>query len=110
MLYSKKIISIVAKNLGDYPLIIDPVIIAESGAQLLKEDAIEALKEKAILTTPNLFEAEKLSGIKIKTKEDAKKACREIAKHGCSNNRRLRRKRTSKRRKNNLYSTLEMVT
>jgi len=88
MLYSKKIISTVAKNLGDYPLVVDPVIIAESGAQLLKEEAIETLKKellpKAILTTPNLFEAEKLAGIKIKTLEDMKKACKEIAKFGCS--------------------------
>ena len=88
MLYSKQIISIVSRNLGDYPLVVDTVLIAESGAQLLKEEAIETLRKKllpkASLATPNLFEAEKLSGIKIKGIEDMKKACREIAKHGCS--------------------------
>lgn len=88
MLYSERIISAVSKNLRDYPLIVDPVIIAESGAQLLKEEAVETMKKellpKAALVTPNLFEAEKLSKIKIKSIEDMKKACREIAKHNCS--------------------------
>lgn len=88
MLYSKKIISTVSKNIGNYPLVVDPVITAESGAQLLKEEAIETLKKellpKAALATPNLFEAEKLSGIKLKSIDDMKKACREIAKLNCS--------------------------
>ena len=61
-------------------------MIAKSGALLLKEDAIEALKEKIIpiakIITPNRMEAEKLAGMKIKNIDDAIKAAKEIEKMG----------------------------
>lgn len=88
MLYSEKIIKAVVKNISDYPLVVDPVIIAESGAPLLKENAINVLKKKllpkALITTPNIFEAEKLSGIKIESEENMKAACKKIAEFDCS--------------------------
>ncbi|MFQ5800933.1 MAG: bifunctional hydroxymethylpyrimidine kinase/phosphomethylpyrimidine kinase, partial [Candidatus Hydrothermarchaeales archaeon] len=58
MLSTKDIIKTVAKKLGAYPLVVDPVMVAESGGRLLAEDAIETLKEellpKAVLATPNI--------------------------------------------------------
>jgi hydroxymethylpyrimidine/phosphomethylpyrimidine kinase len=52
---------------GDAPIVVDPVMVAESGATLLEPDAIEALKTlvlpRAAVTTPNLPEARVLSGL-----------------------------------------------
>lgn len=84
MLSNAKIIKAVAKTVKKYefPLVVDPVMIAKSGAPLLREDAMEALIEKIIplatLVTPNKSEAEKLSGMKIEGLEDAKKAAKII--------------------------------
>lgn len=56
------------------PLIVDPVMIAKGGASLLKEQAVTALKEKllplATVCTPNIPEAEVLTGFTIKSDED----------------------------------------
>ncbi|AFK22517.1 bifunctional hydroxymethylpyrimidine kinase/phosphomethylpyrimidine kinase [Pyrococcus sp. ST04] len=85
MLSNAEIIKAVAKTVKEYdfPLVVDPVMIAKSGAPLLREDAVEALIKHilplATLVTPNRFEAEKLSGMKIKTVEDAKTAAKKIA-------------------------------
>jgi len=88
MLSSKEIIKCVAKNIGTYPLVVDPVMVAEAGGSLLKDDAVEILKKLlfpvATVITPNLPEAEMLSGIKIKGIADMKKACKIISEHGCS--------------------------
>ena len=57
-------------------------MVATSGGDLTKEDLASALNKyllpKAILTTPNISEAEKLTGFEIKTKEDAIKASENI--------------------------------
>ena len=88
MLSNKEIVKEVAKTLKkyDFPVVVDPVMIAKSGAYLLKEDAINAFIEYilpiAYVITPNKHEAERLSGIKIKNREDAKKAAKEIKKMG----------------------------
>ncbi|HET8673690.1 MAG TPA: bifunctional hydroxymethylpyrimidine kinase/phosphomethylpyrimidine kinase [Thermoleophilaceae bacterium] len=70
MLGSLETIEAVAEALtrtGSAPVVIDPVMIAESGARLLAEDAIEALRSlllpKATVITPNLPEARTLSGL-----------------------------------------------
>ena len=66
-------------------LVVDPVMVAATGAPLLREDAVAALVgllTRAELVTPNVLEAEKLSGIKIKSKADMKRAARAIAKLG----------------------------
>lgn len=88
MLSNREIIKTVTKEIGGYPLVIDPVMIAESGGELLKKDAVETLKEelfpKALITTPNIFEAEVLSGVKITGNEDMKKACKIISNYDCS--------------------------
>jgi hydroxymethylpyrimidine/phosphomethylpyrimidine kinase len=84
MLYSPDIIKLVSKKIKEYDLkaVVDPVMVATSGGDLTKEDIAIALNKyllpKAILTTPNIAEAEKLTNFEIKTKEDAIKASKKI--------------------------------
>jgi hydroxymethylpyrimidine/phosphomethylpyrimidine kinase len=87
MLSSVGIIETVMKKVGGYPLVVDPVMVAESGGRLLDEDAVEVLKRlfpKAAVITPNLAETGVLTGMEIKTVEDMKEAAKEMAEHGCS--------------------------
>ena len=69
MLFSRTIIETVAEFLERHPvpLVVDPVLIASSGAQLLQEDAVETLIQRlfplATVVTPNLPEAETLTGL-----------------------------------------------
>lgn len=80
MLYSPEIIKLVAKKIKEYDLkaVVDPVMVATSGGDLTGEDIADAFNKhlipNSILTTPNVSEAERLSGIKINSKEDAIKA------------------------------------
>jgi len=89
MLSNSEIIESVSRAIEEYriPLIVDPVMIAKSGARLLREDAVHALTTKllprALLVTPNIPEAEVLSGIEIKSIKDVEKAAKTICeKHG----------------------------
>ncbi|SME92522.1 bifunctional hydroxymethylpyrimidine kinase/phosphomethylpyrimidine kinase [Desulfovibrio gilichinskyi] len=79
MLFSASIIKSVATALAgkSFPLVVDPVCVATSGARLLKEDAVEAMKRLfplADLITPNIPEAELFADMEIKTREDVFKA------------------------------------
>ncbi|MBR4447038.1 bifunctional hydroxymethylpyrimidine kinase/phosphomethylpyrimidine kinase [Methanobrevibacter sp.] len=80
MLYSPEIIKLVAKKVNEYNLkaVVDPVMVATSGGDLTKEDLAKAMNKyllpQAVLTTPNISEAEKLTDLKITNKEDAIKA------------------------------------
>lgn len=84
MLSSRQIIEAIARPIDRYgfPLVVDPVMIAKSGAKLLRDDAIEALKRviipRATLVTPNAPEAERLTGIQIRNTKDAGEAARVI--------------------------------
>ena len=68
MLFSKPLIEAVADFLGGHrvPLVVDPVMIASSGAKLLRDDAVDALVARlfplATVVTPNLGEAQALAG------------------------------------------------
>ena len=68
MLFSEAIIETVADFLGEYPtpLVVDPVMVASSGARLLRPGAATAIVERlfplATVVTPNLPEAEALAG------------------------------------------------
>jgi hydroxymethylpyrimidine/phosphomethylpyrimidine kinase len=68
MLFSAPVIETVADVLGSRraPLVVDPVMVASSGARLLQEDAVDALVSRlfplATVVTPNLAEAEALVG------------------------------------------------
>ncbi len=83
MLATEEIIKLVAENIGGYPLVVDPVMVATSGDRLQESGAVKALKRyllpRAALITPNIQEAEVLSRIKIGTHEDAKDAALAIA-------------------------------
>ena len=94
MLGNKKTVEIVAqilkhKKYKSIPIILDPVMIASSGAILLAENAIKSFKEKLIprsyLITPNIFEAEMLAQIKINNLADMKCAAQKIAALGARN-------------------------
>jgi len=84
MLANVETISVVRKKLKKYKaanLVIDPVMVSTSGHRLLEEDAIESLRKLfplAVLVTPNIPEAEILSGMKITSRSDMKKAAEEI--------------------------------
>ena len=84
MLSNSSIIEAVAKTIRKYgfPVVIDPVMIAKSGAPLLKPEAMDSLIKYMIplatVITPNRFEAEKITGIKISGIEDARKAAKYI--------------------------------
>ncbi len=70
------------------PLVVDPVMVATSGARLLKPAAVRlyqhALLPLAALVTPNLDEAEILVGRKLKSIEDLRAAAKEIhSRYGC---------------------------
>ena len=84
MLYSPEIIKLVSKKITEYDLkaVVDPVMVATSGGDLTKSDLANALNKyllpNSILTTPNISEAEKLSGMKINDKKDAIEASKNI--------------------------------
>lgn len=85
MLGSSETIETVANQLKVYNptnIVLDPVMIAKSGDRLLSQDAIATLKEKllplATVITPNLPEAEALTGMQIETKQDLYTACQQL--------------------------------
>jgi hydroxymethylpyrimidine/phosphomethylpyrimidine kinase len=86
MLFSREIMDLVWKEI-DFPLVVDPVMRSQSGDSLIKDDALPALKKvisKAQVVTPNIHEASLLSGIKIRSFEDAKRAAKEIFQLGAN--------------------------
>ncbi|TLM65649.1 MAG: bifunctional hydroxymethylpyrimidine kinase/phosphomethylpyrimidine kinase [Deltaproteobacteria bacterium] len=84
MLYAADIVESVAELLARYGLaaVVDPVMIAKGGAPLLREEAMAALRERLLpqtfLLTPNLPEAEALTGRGIATLEEMEAAAREL--------------------------------
>lgn len=93
MLSKKEIVLLVAEKIKDYQLpniVVDPVMVATSGDLLLQEDAITVVREIllpcAALITPNLKEAEVLSGISIANTADMEYAGSILQKElGCRN-------------------------
>lgn len=90
MLSSPAIVELVAKMLKPQNvtnLVVDPVMISKSGHALLKPDAIDAVKQLlfplALIVTPNVHEAQQLSGIAITSLADAKRAAKVIHGFGC---------------------------
>lgn len=90
MLSSSSIVETVAKMLKPQQvtnLVVDPVMIAKSGHSLLKPDAIEAVKKQlfplALVVTPNVHEAQQLSGIRITSLAEARRAAKVIHDFGC---------------------------
>jgi hydroxymethylpyrimidine/phosphomethylpyrimidine kinase len=67
-------------------LVVDPVMVSKSGAVLLRPQAVEALRMRLLplaeMVTPNIPEAERISGISITDEASAREAARRIAAHG----------------------------
>lgn len=92
MVSSCELIRTIAKKLKQYKaknIVVDPVMVATSGAKLISDDAIETLKEELLpladVITPNIPEAEVLSGMKIKNEDDMIKTAKTIYESfGCS--------------------------
>ena len=92
MLHSTKVIISVIKSLDFIKVkkvILDPVMVAKGGAKLIDNKAVKLLKHKLMkkvsLITPNIPEAEILTGIKIKTKEDMIFAASKMIELGAKN-------------------------
>ena len=86
MVSSAELIKTIAERLKFHKaerVVVDTVMVATSGARLINEDAIDVLKSELIplatLVTPNIPEAEVLSGMKIQNKDDMLKAARIIS-------------------------------
>lgn len=91
MLFSSEIIRAVVRALqsNQCPLVVDPVMVATSGARLLKEKGIKVMTRElfplAMLVTPNIPEAEALLGIAIREPEDLRLAARALhERFGCA--------------------------
>ena len=84
MLFSAEIIEAVEAGLQgrEFPLVVDPVCVSQSGQRLLREDAVNALRwhilPKADLLTPNRPEAELLADMKIDSEKDIDVAARKL--------------------------------
>ena len=90
MLATPAIVETVADFLAAHtgaPLVVDPVMVATSGDILLEGAAIKTYKKKLIplatLITPNIPEAEVLTGLAIHTEEDMKQAAAQLMDYGC---------------------------
>ena len=92
MVSSIPLIRVIAAKLKEYGaknLVVDPVMVATSGDRLITEDAVSALKELllplATVLTPNIPEAEILSGMTIRSAADMEAAARAISEqYGCA--------------------------
>ena len=92
MVASAGLIEVIADKLKEYNarnIVLDPVMVATSGARLISDEAIGALRDRLIpvadLLTPNIPEAEVLSGMKIASPEDMERAAEKIyTENGCA--------------------------
>lgn len=82
MIATEEMMRVLKKYVMKYeiPLVIDPVMISTSGHNLISEDAIDYLRDEllpaALTVTPNIMEAEKLTGVSIENEEDVRKAAK----------------------------------
>ena len=86
MLSSPEIVRLVAAKANEYgwqTLVVDPVMVASSGARLLRDEAVETYRTEllplAAVTTPNLLEATELTGIEIASSGDVREAAKAIS-------------------------------
>ncbi len=92
MVSSSALIRVIAGKLRAYGasnIVVDPVMVATSGSRLIAEEAVETLKQEllplALAATPNIPEAEILSGMPIRTEADMENAARKIGgTYGCA--------------------------
>ncbi len=92
MVSSSELIDVIADKLAQYEarhIVVDPVMVATSGSKLLRDDAIETLEKRLLplaeVLTPNIPEAEILSGMTIRSAEEMELAAKTISeKYGCA--------------------------
>ncbi len=89
MLLNREIIAAVAQQVESLKidkLVVDPVMVSRTGAQLIDDSAKSTMRDKlipqAILVTPNCYEAQILTGLEIHTLADMQAAARSIYKQG----------------------------
>lgn len=85
MVSSAELVQVIAQKLREYgakKIVVDPVMVSTSGSRLISEDAVETLGRElfpiADLLTPNIPEAEVLTGMSIRTPEEMEQAARRI--------------------------------
>ena len=90
MLSSAALASLVSRKLQQYHvpwIVVDPVMISKSGQDLLQADAMDALKQALIplasVITPNIHEAERLTGLTIRSLAEARQAAKALHQLGC---------------------------
>ncbi|MFS8886224.1 bifunctional hydroxymethylpyrimidine kinase/phosphomethylpyrimidine kinase [Synechococcus sp. H70.2] len=90
MLLNAEIVGEVARQVERWalqPLVVDPVMVSRTGAKLLAEDAIQAIRERLIplaqVVTPNRYEAQILAGMELQLLADMEEAARRIHALGC---------------------------
>ncbi len=88
MLYSPDVASLIAEKLGDVPLVADPVLVSTTRDALSTPELAAAfngqLLPRCTVVTPNVREAEQLTGISIDGTEDMREACRALHDTGCT--------------------------
>lgn len=92
MVSSTELIHVIADRLRHYGaknIVVDPVMVATAGSSLIKTDAIQSMMREllplAAVVTPNIPEAEVLSGMTIHDREDMQKAAQHIGNaYGCA--------------------------
>ena len=92
MVSSTALIEVIADKLKEYRarnIVVDPVMVATSGSRLISQEAVDALKERllplAALLTPNIPEAQVLSGLEITDAAGMERAARTISEqYGCA--------------------------
>lgn len=92
MVASGELIKVIAEKIKCYHgknLVVDPVMVATSGSKLISDDAIGTLKNEllplATVITPNIPEAEVITGMQVKTEEDMILAAKRIyEQYGCA--------------------------
>ncbi|MGK7874637.1 MAG: bifunctional hydroxymethylpyrimidine kinase/phosphomethylpyrimidine kinase [Xenococcaceae cyanobacterium] len=91
MLLNQEIIEAVAEQVekwGLNQLVVDPVMVSRTGAQLIDDRAVVSLRDvlipKALIVTPNRYESQILSGLEIDTLDDMRSAAQVIHKLGAS--------------------------
>lgn len=90
MLFSSEIVQAVADGLKRFKvrrIVLDPVMVAQSGDKLLQQDAIDAIKTNlmplAAVVTPNIPEASVMVGKHLEKKADIRHAAKQLAENGC---------------------------
>lgn len=86
MLHSIKVVNLVAEMIEKYGIrnvVLDPVMVSTSGHKLIEDDAIESIKNRLIplsrVITPNIPEAEILSGCKISSDQDFEQIAKKLS-------------------------------